>query len=438
MISKGILIFFGLALIGFALALGQFQFIGLTPNGGGQFVLIGVGVLLIALALLGRRLNRRVFTKGYQQLAVILLNLIVFLVACEMLVILSFNLQFLTTGATRPPERDALPGYSDQSWHQKTWEEYDIVNTMADYSAYDLWQRREYHGEFINVLSDGARLTPGAACETEDAYRIYAYGGSTMWGVGTPDAMTIPGYLQAALNEAADRPVCIVNYGELGNVSTQGVIRLIKALQRGDVPDMVIFYDGVNDVIAADQTGKAGMHRNLSTFQNAMRSQAPLHPLLRLLSDSYAFTFVRGIIRPPQVEEAVTRSTTLSDDVVEAYLTNYRIVQALAEEYGFEAYFFWQPVMVVGDKPLTPEEQQMASVVKEPLLSMYRETWAKVAEIVSSASGSEYERLYDIADIFDGHSELLYFDHHHLIPPGNEIAAAAIYEVIAETVTAAP
>lgn len=54
-----------------------------------------------------------------------------------------------------------------------------------------------------------------------------------------------------------------MNYGENAYVSTQGLIHLILLLESGDVPDMVIFYDGVNDILAASQSWMPIVHQNL-------------------------------------------------------------------------------------------------------------------------------------------------------------------------------
>jgi mannose-6-phosphate isomerase-like protein (cupin superfamily) len=40
------------------------------------------------------------------------------------------------------------------------------------------------------------------------------------------------------------------------------------------------------------------------------------------------------------------------DSVAEVYLSNYEIVGALAQEHGFKYFFFWQPVVSVGDKTI--------------------------------------------------------------------------------------
>jgi hypothetical protein len=48
----------------------------------------------------------------------------------------------------------------------------------------------------------------------------------------------------------------------MGWVSTQSVIMLLRQLQHGNIPDVVVFYDGVNDTYAAYQQGFAGWPQN--------------------------------------------------------------------------------------------------------------------------------------------------------------------------------
>jgi hypothetical protein len=40
-----------------------------------------------------------------------------------------------------------------------------------------------------------------------------------------------------------------MNFGESGFVSTQSVIQLMQELQSGNIPHLVIYYDGVNDTM---------------------------------------------------------------------------------------------------------------------------------------------------------------------------------------------
>ena len=85
--------------------------------------------------------------------------------------------------------------------------------------------------------------SPLKAIFAPDAKTIFMFGGSTLWGTGSPDRNTIPSELQALLGPEYD----IYNFGETGYVSTQELNYLLHRLSLGDIPDTVIFYDGVND-----------------------------------------------------------------------------------------------------------------------------------------------------------------------------------------------
>ncbi|MER3445854.1 MAG: hypothetical protein C4291_03015 [Candidatus Dadabacteria bacterium] len=78
------------------------------------------------------------------------------------------------------------------------------------------------------------------------------FGGSTMWGTEARDDFTIPSILSKKLWRRGIR--CdIVNFSGSGYVSTQEVIALLIELQRGNIPNLVIFYDGINDTYSAYQ-----------------------------------------------------------------------------------------------------------------------------------------------------------------------------------------
>ena len=67
--------------------------------------------------------------------------------------------------------------------------------------------------------------------------------------------------LLAEQNDKAGRSVCVRNYGETGWVSTQELIKLMLELKRtGRKPDLVIFYDGANDVYLPYQYGRVDVH----------------------------------------------------------------------------------------------------------------------------------------------------------------------------------
>jgi lysophospholipase L1-like esterase len=431
MITRGLSAILGTGIIIFALTIGQQRFIGLEAGQTGQLLLIILGAALVGVALAGKRLPARKLIKGYQQIAVILLNTLLFLVLLELLVIISFSAQFVARNVRQIPVDQELAVYEGADWLPTYLKEGAEVEKY-DYSLYDLWKTKPYTGETINIDTNGRRVVPGSNCQP-DSFRVELHGGSTMWGLGAPDRGTIPAYVQAALTEQFGERVCVVNQGELGFVSTQEVIRLMKQLQRDDLPDLVIFYDGVNDTVAAHSAGEAGVHRNLPTFNGIFQTSQRQNPLMTWLMNTYLVTFVRGLVTPPTTSETVTVDyEQLSREVVDIYLNNVKIGNTLAEAYGIKAVFLWQPIMVVGAKPLTTEEQAMTEVIPPDLLTMYQTVWAQVI-----ASADPAQNLYSVADVFDGMEVPVYFDHHHLAPPGNEIVAKRIVEIITPTIMAA-
>lgn len=431
MITRALSAVLGIGIIIFALTIGQQQFIGLEAGQTGQLLLIFLGAALVALALAGKRLPARKLVKGYQQVAVILLNTLLFLVLLELLVILSFSAQFVARDVRQVPIHDELAVYENADWLPTYLKEGAEVEKY-DYSLYDLWKTKPYTGETINIDASGRRVTPGSNCQP-DSYRVELHGGSTMWGLGAPDWGTIPAYVQAALTEQFGNRICVVNQGELGFVSTQEVIRLMKQLQRDDLPDLVIFYDGVNDTVAAHNAGEAGVHRNLLTFTGIFQSSQRQNPLVTWLMNTYLVTFMRGLVAPSaEGETAAVDYDQLSQEVAAIYLNNVKIGNALADAYGIQTVFLWQPIMVVGNKPLTIEEQVMTEVIPPNLLTMYQAVWEQVG-----AQADPDQNLYNIADVFDGIEAPLYFDHHHLAPQGNEIVAQRIVAIITPMITVA-
>src|SRR5690606_37153586 len=105
------------------------------------------------------------------------------------------------------------------------------------------WDRRPFSGETITINYAGERILPGAQPGPDDAPAPRFFGGSTMWGTGAPDEGTIP----ALFGEL--RPgMRIHNHGETGFVLRQSLAELVNVYAEGGRADLLVFYDGVNDV----------------------------------------------------------------------------------------------------------------------------------------------------------------------------------------------
>jgi lysophospholipase L1-like esterase len=278
-------------------------------------------------------------------------------------------------------------------------------------------------------------LTPGAVCSA-NSYKVFAFGGSTMWGTGAPDWGTIPAYLEAGLSALRHEPVCVMNFGESGYVSTQSVIQFILEWQSGNVPNLVIFYDGINDTYAAYQSGRP-THQNFD--QIAARFQqggSPPPSLVAWIKSANSVHLLKRLVdklrqKAQNTPDLVTYKTmgiepaTLSNSVVQTYINNYEIMNTLAQEYGFELLFFWQPVITIGHKSLTGEEQEMRRQMDSALLDLYESVYGRVQQIAG-----KYENLYYMAEIFDEYEPLVWIDETHPTPEGNRLITQKMLQAI--------
>jgi hypothetical protein len=259
-----------------------------------------------------------------------------------------------------------------------------------------------------------------------------------MRGWGAPDWGTIPAYLQGGLDGATTQSVCVVNMAQDGYVSTQSLVSLIVELQSGARPNAVVFYDGINDVLAVHESGLPGAHVTLPRV--AARFEARRSPLIVWATGTRTFALLQRLL-PGRVgpglgavpvsagaAEADSDLRLLAASAVDAYLANLEMVQALAEQYGFDCYFVLQPHPAVSGKPPTPGERRLLERI-HPDLERLAEAFYE--EIRPAADA--HDRLWNFTDLFDDETRQLWFDDvGHIIPEGNRIVADAIVAIMTE------
>jgi lysophospholipase L1-like esterase len=323
--------------------------------------------------------------------------------------------------------------YDGQAWAPKLWQEFRRVK--LEYQPYVVWRSTAQNGEFVGFDSDGLRRTYNSTCDNGRAYSIWMFGGSTMWGDGAPDSLTIPSFL-AHEYQRSGRPVCVRNYGQLAYVNTQEVIRLFLELKRTPRrPDLVIFYDGINDVFSLYQGDEIDVHENFDSVKQKLSA------VLAWQTDEEAFRYLRGSsiylllmrlkrhfgragAKPPPPAMISEEDVKRQFDV--AYLKNIDTVELLAREYGFACTFFWQPVIYVEHKPLTPEEQQIRRYIGH-LFPGEEQLFQKMYGL---ARADSRPHSFYIADVFDNARGTLYIDDWHVGPEGNRLVAERMYEVL--------
>ena len=108
--------------------------------------------------------------------------------------------------------------------------------------------------------------------------------------------------------------------------------------------------------------------------------------------------------------------------IMDLYEGDLRILQALSREFGFEYRVFWQPVVVTGNKPLTPEERDIYDSQSPFVKSLYLECERLALELEG-----RYDNFLCITDAFDDVDEAVYIDICHLNSKGDSLVAVIIY-----------
>ncbi len=106
----------------------------------------------------------------------------------------------------------------------------------------------DQHFPTININSHGFRGPEISVEKSDDVYRIFVVGGSSMFGSGaTSDEKTIPGFLQKEFdNVLLPKKIEIINAG-IGSATSFQETYLIKNYLIKFNPDLFIIYDGNND-----------------------------------------------------------------------------------------------------------------------------------------------------------------------------------------------
>jgi len=384
----------------------------------------------------------------YRAVAILLLNALVAFACFELAALGFFEIKIPSVSSQSTEQlvgegnpREEVSYYSSQDWAKRFWYEFRLTHTQR-YSPYIVWRRPPFKGKTIEIDQNGVRVTPGADCSAK-SFKVFTFGESAMWGTGSPNWGTIPANLQKGFEKLRQGPVCVMNFAETAWVSTQDVIMLMLQLRSGNVPDLVLSYGLSGDLGAAYETGRAGVHANLDQITARFHMRKESHSLVGWLRSTHAYSLMDHLVGKLTIANLQQKELTptelityesrgidvaeLSELIVQDYFGNYKIVNALAQTYGFKYFFFLPPIIVVGNKPLTFEEQEMKRRM-ESAVAASKLTMAVYQKI--ERESSKYQNLYSMAHVFDAYDFLIWIDGGHVTPIGNQLIAQRMLDII--------
>lgn len=313
-----------------------------------------------------------------------------------------------------------LPNYEDHKWAAQHFAEF----REQDYQFHSFlgWRRYPYEGETINVDKMGVRRTVDRT-PNDATKKIAFFGGSTIWGTGVSDEFTIPSQFASITSDYQAS-----NYGEAAYTAHQGLEMLIKLLQGGERPNVVVFYDGVNDV-------KYKCRRRHSWYSHSWEDKYV--PRFELYDSVYSFEYLLGPLRTAGIKLKNAVNRRLKGDaetynchkdrekakrIAAALVHDWKIAQTIVESHGGRFFAFLQPISYFSRSKLDriPESKQ--------LRAQYELIYPMIRREAENMRG-----FYDLTDLFD-RDEYIYVDYAHVSPNGNKYAAERILSIIGEQV----
>lgn len=286
------------------------------------------------------------------------------------------------------------------------------------WASYTQSQQADYAGKFINV-HEGTRRTWHSEAIKDDKrtrLKIFFFGGSTLWGLGSRDDFTIPSLVAKTLAEngiSAD----VTNYAVIGDVTTQSLIRLVLELRKRNVPDLVVFYGGSVEAFSACYEGEPGVPLGNSNLKKiSPKKEAKARISIRLEN----FALIRLLTGKTQLAGCSKKLDVLSDGALDIYLGNVRFIEAISRSLSFKTLFYLEPQLSDKTNRTKYEEDQLSKSEKRlpgknDLYSLMRSKLVKRED-----ESLEQNVFHDLRTIFADVASPIYMDGGHYGEDGND------------------
>ena len=315
--------------------------------------------------------------------------------------------------------RAALPNYSQFEWAEQHFKDLDRIT--SSYRPFVGWRAEPYESQTVAIGSNGLRRVVQAPNASAD--EVWLFGGSTMWGVGSDDANTIPSQLSGIAE------VTVSSYAQLGYVARQSLNKLLNVYSGGvrpaPVARLVVFYDGVNEVLWKCRTENLGMG---SAYEQDIRDSLAVDGLSPRMILQPALSLIEWIGdgfdgRMFNSSYSCHEDPERSDNVARSLVNDWISADAVARRNGDRFVAVLQPVAYLGRPNLNH-------------LDLFREEWKELGAqyqavyplIRQYAEGAQIE-FHDLSGALDT-EEQVYINFCHLTPNGNRLVAVELRDLL--------
>jgi hypothetical protein len=323
--------------------------------------------------------------------------------------------------------REQLPNYAHDREYTKTiFHDYNSV--QHQYQSFVGWKMLPYKGKTLHVDQHGDRLHKATDTPNETGKSIVFLGGSTMWGEGSDDEHTIP-----ALFNKKNPDLKVFNRAQLAYNSRQELDALITLYSKNVKPDVVIFYDGVNDAafLCPSDIEELPAHRLVPLFRSKLyvKKSAFVKEVLHKIFTENILKVMNRISSKPEDSKSLYNclgDSGKAEEIAEILMKNWELAHEMVTARGGKFIAILQPASFIGS-PKT-DHLKLDEELGKNFVEVYKHIKQKISE-------RNHDWIFDMSDKFDG-NEYIYIDFCHVSANGNEIIAseiAKLYSLVQET-----
>jgi len=210
-----------------------------------------------------------------------------------------------------------------------------------EYQPFTQFKERPFRGKFLNIDPAGFRLSKNQAPwpPRPEAINVFMFGGSTTFGYGLPDEETISSYFGDCAVSSSSGHMAVYNFGRGYYFSSQELALFQRLLQAGFVPQVAIFVDGLNDFhfVGDDPQYTTQLRRFMAgELRYSALDSVPMVQAAQWLGKRWSRQNLAG------ATDYADRA--LLQGMIDRWLANKKMIEAIAARYGVRTIFVVQPV----------------------------------------------------------------------------------------------
>lgn len=301
---------------------------------------------------------------------------------------------------------------------------YDPKSQLPYYSE----QNHKCEGE---TVENGLRKTHYQNKNSQK--NIYILGGSTIWGTGASDEFTIPSIIQKKINFSNNIKTIynVYNYGFSTLVSHQQ-LKLLKKINLKK-NDIVIFYDGNNDIWQANINRNP--HGTMIGYNNKNKVSILKNKLKFFLNNnSYFYQFVQKIRGKKNLKctKLIIDKNKINENF-NIYAKAILKAKIHTETSDAEFYHFFQPTLFTRSNKTDFEKYMISTMPSNIMPCNSKDGLFEISIQQYLKNYNKFKYQIDgtnLSDIFDKYKDDFYIDLTHLNALGNKIVANKIFNTL--------